>query len=292
MGNDEKTPVAESNKKSPMKIALITTAVVIFITAIIYGYVEYEDSQKQRKQTQRLVLKPRVNDLYYLDFRLLSDNLRPNQKYRIAKVADITGDIITLAYGSVFYQTPRELTDAIRFGQLGFHDYYQERQINITFSEIRIMLADGAIYRARRPHKNMLDGHVISAEVQGEENKLYIYGTKENLLGEELLNSAHTDSKLKTAFDLFSKSSESGFDKGKVNLAQMYLVGLHVDKDVERALELFREASFQSYKPAIIKYALVCKQLVWCDVSDFYDDLAEGGVNIKIGREDDMLKRR
>lgn len=51
-----------------------------------------------------ITLKQRklINDIYFLDFRLLSDKLRPKNKYIIAKIFDITEDNVTFLYGNFF----------------------------------------------------------------------------------------------------------------------------------------------------------------------------------------------
>ncbi|MFT5003505.1 MAG: hypothetical protein ACI952_001858, partial [Flavobacteriales bacterium] len=51
-----------------------------------------------RKIREFYLTSPKVDDIYFLDFRLLSENLRPNEKYRIVKVVDITSDIVKLIY--------------------------------------------------------------------------------------------------------------------------------------------------------------------------------------------------
>jgi len=96
------------------------------------------------------------------------------------------------------------------------------------------------------------------------------------------LKEQFNETNLKTAFDLFLYSSTLGYVKGQVNLSEMYLNGQHVKKDLNLALYWLKQASLQSYKPAILKYGIVCKQVESCNIANFYQELITDGVNIKV----------
>ena len=70
----------------------------------------------------------------------------------------------------------------------------------------------------------------------------------------------------------------------------MYINGQYVKKDFEQALYWLKQASLQSYKPAILKYGIICKQTKSCNFVDFYQDLTASGVNIKVRKLDFKLE--
>ena len=87
---------------------------------------------------------------------------------------------------------------------------------------------------------------------------------------------------LAQAFTLFQQSADYGFADGQLNLAQMYLNAQHVERNLTKSLYWFKQAALQSYKPAILKYVIVCKQVDTCDLARFYQELTTSGVNIKV----------
>ena len=95
-------------KKHKIKLFLLVFVVILAITAN-----SFYDNHKLNIQTQAYISEPKLNDLYYIDFRIIESNLRPTEKYRMAKVADITGDMITLKYSSYFYPQKHELGETI-----------------------------------------------------------------------------------------------------------------------------------------------------------------------------------
>ena len=242
-------------------------SLVALVATAITGGLFYQNLQ-QSEQTNAIVAAPQLNDLYYVDFRVIKDNLRPAEKYRMAKVKDITGDVVTINFSSYFYLKEHELNEAIRYAQLRFEKFFQEKRHNYTISELESMIASGAIVLARRPEGNMLDGNVVVPDSHFESSSVFIPGKKENLTGLEYMKFAKDADKAALAFSKFEDSADLGFAKGQVNLAQMYLNGMAVEKDLHEALSLFKEASLQAHEPAILKYAIVCQQVESCTVTE------------------------
>lgn len=266
-------------------------AFVLLFVVLCLGFLEYDSYKAEEKQTLALISNPKVNDLYFLDFRLLSDKLRPKEKYRIAKVVDITGDIVTLVYGRFFYQYQNAAINSIRYGHLRYKDYFEPKRYDIPLNTIKNMYNEQAIYLAKRPIQNMLSGNLVGPEKAKEFSDYLTYGKKENIKGEAFLNEQFSETNLKNAFELFQDSSNLGYVKGQVNLAEMYINGQYVKKDFEQALYWLKQASLQSYKPAILKYGIICKQTSSCNIVDFYQELTASGVNIKVRKLDFKLSK-
>ncbi|MBU2870463.1 SEL1-like repeat protein [Colwellia sp. E2M01] len=261
---------------------------MLFAGSIVAGLVFYK-SYELNEFTKSYIAEPQVNDLYYVDFRLIKDNLRPAEKYRMAKVKDITGDVVTINFSSYFYMQEHELNEAIRYAQLRYEKFFQEKRHNFKISELEAMVESGAITLARRPVSNMLDGNVVVPDSHFKSSSVFIPGKKENFAGLEHLKYAKNDpARAEEAFEKFEESADYGFAAGQVNLAQMYLNGMVVEKDMHEALALFNEASLKGYEPAILKYAIVCEQVESCMVSDFYKELVAAGVNIEFTKQVDV----
>jgi len=261
---------------------------LLFVSTLVVGLVLYKDLESSNV-TKAFIAEPQINDLYYVDFRKIKDNLRPNEKYRMAKVSDITGDVVTINFSSYFYMQEHELNEAIRYAQLRYDKFFQENRNNYKISELQEMMASGAVTLARRPINNMLDGNVVIPDTQFESSSVFIPGKKENLTGLEHLKYAKKyPVRAEEALEMFEESAELNFAAGQVNLAQMYLNGTAIDKDLYESLAWFKKAALQSYEPAILKYAIVCQQVESCMVSDFYQDLVKSGVNIEFTKQVDI----
>ncbi|TYK64574.1 sel1 repeat family protein [Colwellia echini] len=261
---------------------------LLFAGSLVAGFVFYKQFELN-ELTKNFVAEPEVNDLYYVDFRLIKDNLRPAEKYRMAKVNDITGDVVTINFSSYFYMQEHELNEAIRYAQLRYEKFFQEKRHNYTILELQSMVESGAITLARRPISNMLDGNVVVPDSHFQSSSVFIPGKKENFAGLEHLKYAKNDPvRAEEALEKFEESADANYAPGQVNLAQMYLNGMAVEKDLYESLALLKDASLQAYEPAILKYAIVCQQIESCTVADFYQELVEAGVNIEFTKQVDV----
>lgn len=255
-----------------------------------YGYYVIYQNHLKQQQTFEIVSAPQVNDIYFFDFRVFKDDLRPTEKYRLAKVVDITGDIVTLVYGSFYYQRQHAAINSIYYGQLSYKDYFEAKRFDYKHSEIQDKLTSGAIYLAMRPVQEKLLGQRIGPEPVQYRASIFIQGRKENLKGEAFLNELHSETNLQQAFEQFSQSASYGYAQGQVNLAEMYINGLYIEKDLVQALYWLNLASLQSNKKAILKYDIVCKQVASCQIYDFFENLVASGVDVKVRQLDSNIR--
>lgn len=252
---------------------------LILFAMLVNGY--YKNVQEER-ETDSFISSPKISDVYFLDFRVLSDDLRPREKYRLAKIVDITGDVITLRYSNVFYWQQQGLIDSIRYGQLLYAKFFEPKRYDFKISQLKSMRDSAAIFKVKRPKLNVLYGNYVNPAPAEDNSNLYIPGKRDNLAGLSLLKSTYMEDNFSQAFERFTRSAEREYAQGQVNLAQMYLNGQFVDKDLDKTLYWLKRASLKSDKAAILKYAIVCQQLSYCDLGDFYQELTNAGVNIKV----------
>lgn len=263
----------------------------IFVALLVIAlFVDvYLEGTQEEQATDLYLSAPKVDDIYFLDFRGLSDNLRPREKYRLAKVVDITGNVITLRYGNVFYWQKQGLIDSIRYGQLTYFKYFEPKRYDFTLSQLQEMRESEAIFKVKRPELNVLYGNYVNAFIPKESENLYVPGKRENLSGLSFLKSTYIEDNFAQAFERFTRSAQDNYAQGQVNLAQMYINGQFVDKDLNKALYWLKRASLQSDKAGVLKYVIVCQQVSSCDLGAFYEELTRAGVNIKVRELDFAL---
>ena len=255
------------------------------LVVIMIGYLaftKYQQYQNEQIITNQLITYPKINDIYFLDFRLFNESLRPKEKYRIAKVFDITGKIITLRYGDLLFPSKHKAADSIRFGQLRYSEYFQPERFDFSLKEIATLREKGAIYLAKRPFQNKVFGNFVSPSKPSFNSSLFIQGRKEYLAGVAHFDDKFDELGLSKAFEYFTQSAKLGFPKGQISLAEMYLSGIEIKPDINLALYWLKQAALQSNKRAILKYGIVCQQLESCTIVDFYQELIASGVNLKV----------
>ncbi|WP_440875822.1 hypothetical protein [Thalassotalea sp. PLHSN55] len=136
-------------------ISIVLTTSVLFSLCSLFVY-HYQQKIEEHQQSLQFIKAPQVNDLYFLDFRLLSTNQVANQRYKIAKVVAITGNIISLHYGNTFYPHHNTLLNSVSSGQLELANYFSTDIYNFRHQEIENMFASSAIYAAKRPSTTLI----------------------------------------------------------------------------------------------------------------------------------------
>lgn len=142
------------------KLVLLTSLLVI----IYFGYERYKQYKAEQAETSVLILNPKVNDIYFLDMRLINGKLERKNKYKLAKVVRVSDDNVAIVYGSFFYQWQYAVVNSIQYGDLSNSDYFALIPDYISFSKIKEMKDTGAIYLVKRPMQNKIYGNFVSPE--------------------------------------------------------------------------------------------------------------------------------
>ena len=260
---------------------LISKFLGTLLTLMLLAYLAQGEFVKQQWSDQ-FIENPAVNDFYHVDFRYLSDELRPTEKYRIAKVVDITGDIATVVYSRLFYNMQRGADESIRVGHVTHFSFFSRKEYHYSFSELQRMRAQGAIYRVERPVKNRLRGKPVVTAKKRFLSSTYFPGARQNNSGLAFAEAGYITDHYQRAFEKFKVSAQRGHKLGQVNLAELYITGKHGEHDLNKALFWLQEAALQDHQPAIDKYLIVCQQVVECTKSDFLKVLSNAGVNFHL----------
>jgi hypothetical protein len=131
---------------------------------LYFGYGKYEEHKTEQLEASVLIANPKINDIYFLDMRLLNSNLERKNKYKLAKVVRVTDDNVVIVYGSFFYQWQYAVVNSIQYGDLSNSDYFTLIPDYIPFSKIQEMKRNGSIYLVKRPIQNKMYGNFVSPE--------------------------------------------------------------------------------------------------------------------------------
>ncbi|WP_286263871.1 hypothetical protein [Thalassotalea atypica] len=260
----------------------VVLKVLTLITIIFYSLYTLKEVKQETQQTNQYITHPKIGDIYFLDYRLLVKALRPEQRFRLAKLVDITGNVLTFRYGNLYYTSQHAIEQSIHFGQLRYGKYFEPKRYDFSHETVKSMAKQEAIYMVKRPIRDQLFGSFVSPARVKQKSQLNLPGRRENLEGLEWLKVKHREDNLHLAFDAFERSANLNFAPGQVNLAQMYLTDSPAVNSREQALFWLMKASLQSHKPAILKYVIVCQQVASCSEVAFYQELINAGVSIKV----------
>jgi len=148
--------------KPELSTPLNNLVLLICVLVIAYfGYEKYAFHKAEQEEAELLILSPQVNDIYFLDMRLLSAKLERKHKYRLAKVVSVTGNNVAIVYGRVFYQWQNAVVNSIEYDDLNNYDYYKIIPDYISFNKLKEMRTNRAIYLVKRPIRNKLYGSFV-----------------------------------------------------------------------------------------------------------------------------------
>ncbi len=272
------------------KLRLLSTFAGSIIIILLLSYYFSEEQQRHR-QSQTYIESPKVNDFYYLDYRKVAGALPSHHKFRVAKVVDITGGIVSLTYGNYFYPIKKSLKHGLSFGHSVNFDYFEKQRKNFSYAELASLFDQGFIYQVERPEFNMIgrnkavymiDGNPVASATIAKEKWHYIPGKRQNTQGMAFLKTIYIEDRFEQAFVLLKKSAELGYAPGQTNLAELYLSGIEGSRDIESAAQWLFQAASQGYQPAIEKYKVICQLEESCQIEDFYRALNEAGASYQI----------
>lgn len=268
------------------KLRLLSTFTGSIIIAFLLSFY-FSQEQKEHRQSQAHIEVPQINDFYYLDYRKVSGDFRSNNKYRIAKIVDITGGTVSLTYGNYFYPIKTALSRGVALGHTRDFDYFEKKRHHFSYVQLDELFQQGFIYRVVRPELSnigrnmtayMIDGNVVSEIEQMEKKWRYVPGKRENTKAMAFLKATYIEDRFEQAFGLLKRSAELEYAPGQTNLAELYLTGIEGTRDVETAVHWLFKAALQGYQPAIEKFRVICQLEETCQIEDFYNALKEEGV--------------
>jgi len=159
-------PNASEIQRLIPKLSISLNKLVLLICLLVmtyFGYERYEHHIAEQAEASVLILNPQVNDIYFLDMRLIKDTLEPKNKYKLAKVVRVSDDNVAIVYGRFFYQWQYAVVNSIQYGELSNRDYFTPIPEYISISKIKEMKRNGAIYLVKRPLQKKIYGNFVSS---------------------------------------------------------------------------------------------------------------------------------
>jgi len=149
--------------KPELSKPLTKRVLLTFLLVIVYfGYERYAFHTTEQKEADAFILSPHVNDIYFVDMRLLNNKLTRKHKYRLAKVVSVTDNSVALVYGRVFYQWQNAVVNSIKYDDLNNYDYFKVIPDFIPLNKIKEMRTNETIYLVKRPISNKLYGSFVN----------------------------------------------------------------------------------------------------------------------------------
>jgi len=135
---------------------------VCFLVIAYFGYDTYTAYKTEQAEASLYIVNPKVNDIYFLDLRVLGNTSERKKKYQLAQVVSVTNDNVALVYGRYFYQWQYSVVNSIRYGELSNNNYFTLIPEYIPLKQIREMKNNDAIYLVKRPVQNKVYGNFVS----------------------------------------------------------------------------------------------------------------------------------
>ena len=137
---------------------------ICLLVSTYFGYEKYAEYTTEQAEASVLILNPKVNDMYFLDMRLIKDKLERKSKYKLAKVVRVSDDNVAIVYGRFFYQWQYSVVNSIQYGDVSNSNYFTLIPDFIPLSKIKEMKSTGAIYLVKRPVQHKIYGNFVISE--------------------------------------------------------------------------------------------------------------------------------
>ena len=86
------------NKEIFRDVRFIGAFILLVLASSFYFY----KTIQKNKEADAYLANPKVNDFFFIDYSKYGVETRPNERYRLARLVDITGEWYTVVYGNYF----------------------------------------------------------------------------------------------------------------------------------------------------------------------------------------------
>ncbi|WP_286265029.1 tetratricopeptide repeat protein [Thalassotalea atypica] len=251
------------------------TGLVLMILALCYW--QYQAYQKEL-QTQAYITSPKVNDFYFLNYQGIAENIRPHEKYRLAKVTIVNGNEVSVVYSRYIYAKMSALKIDIKGGMVIDSRYFNRNEHKYTIPQFQAFYRKDIVTEVLRPKSNRLFGNVVVNDVSI--NKHYKnLADMHNDRGLAFMANSQVEGNIESAREYFSKAARLGLSKGQVNLAKSYLIENKED-NTKQALFWLDKAAHQGNQEAIKLYLSNCKSTNGCFKNEFKKNMKAAGFEV------------
>lgn len=145
---------------------------IILLVSLFVGYMFYLD--REEKLMTSVIEQPRKSDFFYVDYFAIDKSTDARHRYVPMKVLDVNQDGVRFKVGNIAHSTPVSPRKHAMFDKaVVTKNYYRQKELVLSQSQIDDMFKSGVIYNARRPKTIYIDGWVViyEREMYVEEDK-------------------------------------------------------------------------------------------------------------------------
>lgn len=156
-----------TSKRLNFNLPISLNKLVLLLCLLVAAYMVYErykNHKEEQIEAAKLILNPKVGDIYFFDFRMLSDKREQKNKYKLAKVVSVTNDSVGVVYGRFYYQWQYSVVNSIQYGDLSNSDYFKILPEYFSLEQVIEMHKSEAIYLVKRPILHQLYGNYVTPQ--------------------------------------------------------------------------------------------------------------------------------
>lgn len=129
---------------------------VIFLIFLYFAYDEY--SHRSRMQ---LIKEPKINDFYFVDYKLIEPSADARFRYLPLKVSYIDGEFITFKIGNLGYTKKVSVTEHVKFDMAVKNFYFKKEDLVVSHQTLLNWTDDGIVYDIDRPKNIYINGWIV-----------------------------------------------------------------------------------------------------------------------------------
>ena len=252
-------------------IPMYSGLIISLILFLFWSYGKYQE----HVFAQEYISSPKVNDFYYIDHSGIKEQLRPNQKYLLAKVVSTNDNIVSMVYSRFRFTHKSSLEKDLRGGMVIDPRYFDQKHHQFSIEQLTRLYEQNSVLTVQRPFNYRLFGNVVVSTFSASNKK--VRGGRENDQGLAFMQHSDVQSNVENAEKYFLQSATMGYSKGQFNLARLYLTSNRINK----ALSWLKKSALQGNEQAIKLYWHHCEKTENCEVSAFEQALSDSGFIVK-----------
>lgn len=133
---------------------------LVFLAVLFIGYQFYAEREQQLMVS--VIEQPRKSDFFYVDYFSLDKSTDARHRYVPMKILEVNAQGVRFKVGNIAHSTPVSPRQHAKFDKaMVTKNYYRQKEIMLTHSEIKGLFDSGVIYNARRPKTIFIDGWIV-----------------------------------------------------------------------------------------------------------------------------------
>ncbi len=208
-------------------------------------------SQEQKLKELSYLEDPLNHDVWLINEAKQLNEVDQEDRFRVFQVVNSDSEHVNLKVSQVVYLSVNSTKKAIRLDNLMIRGYFSKETVALAKSELVKLKQSGVIHSVHRPQNLSLFGGVV---MMPSLPKPIVPTHKPNPLNQDAI-ALYQDREFEAAAELFEQAAKQGSAWAQYNLANMYLEGEGVDRNVDIARQYLEQAAAQNHRRAQIALA-------------------------------------